>query len=64
MSLLGLLIFVLVCVAAFWLLSKAEIDGRARQIASIVLVVIFLLYLLDAFGILSGLGLNTRYGPR
>ena len=59
MSLIGLLVFVLVAVAIFWLLGKAPIDAEPKKWITIVLVVILIIWLLEALGVLGGLGLNT-----
>ena len=59
MSLIGLLVFVLVAVAIFWLLGKAPIDPEPKKWITIVLVVILIIWLLEALGVLGGIGLNT-----
>lgn len=64
MSILGLLIFAGVVVLAFYIVSKIP-DTDVRKWVVIVLVILFLLWLLEAVGILSGLGLTTpvwKYG--
>lgn len=59
MSLIGLLVFVLIVVFIFWLLGKAPIDPEPKKWITIILVVILIVWLLEAIGVLSGLGLNT-----
>jgi predicted ferric reductase len=59
MSLIGLLVFVLICVVLFWLLGKAPIDPEPKKWITIILVVILVIWLLEAVGILGGLGLNS-----
>lgn len=58
MSILGLLIFAGVCVLAFYLVRKIP-DATVQNWVAIVLAILLILWLLEAVGILSGLGLTT-----
>ena len=59
MSIIGLLLFVLVAVIIFWLIGKAQLDPVPNKWAHIIAAALLILWLLEALGVLGGLGLDT-----
>ncbi len=59
MTLLGLLFFVLIACVLFWLLGQAPLEPGPKKWATIILVAILIVWLLEGLGVLGGLGLNT-----
>jgi hypothetical protein len=56
MSLISLLVFLLVFAVILYVVQLLPVDGTIKRIIQIVLVLIAILYLLDALGVISGLG--------
>lgn len=53
-ALVGILITVLVIVLVLWLIGMLPIDGRAKQIARVIVILIGIIYLLKHLGIFAG----------
>lgn len=54
MSIVGLLVAVLVGALILYLVDRLPIDGPIKRIIQIVVIVLMILWLLDAFGLFSG----------
>jgi hypothetical protein len=61
MSLLSLILLILVLILGLWAIGKFIPEGMPKQVLYVVIVIIIILWLLQAFGILALLT-GTRVG--
>lgn len=61
--LLGLIVFLLVAGAVWWLARFLELPAKVMQALVAVLVVAFVIYALSAFGVIGGWGGPVQQGP-
>jgi hypothetical protein len=61
MSLLSLILLIVVLIVGLWAIGKFIPEGRPKQVLYLVIVIIIILWLLQAFGILALLT-GTRVG--
>ena len=54
MSLIGLILFVLVVAVILWLCDQLPVDARAKQIIRFIVVIVALLYVVEALGFFAG----------
>jgi uncharacterized membrane protein YGL010W len=55
MTIIGLLVFVLICYLVWWLTTKIP-DASVRTVVQVVLAILAIIWLLQALGVLGGLG--------
>jgi hypothetical protein len=60
MSLISLLVVLVVFGAVLYIVQLLPIDGTIKRIIGVVVVVVLLLYVLQAFGLISGTGIRLR----
>lgn len=58
MSLVGLLVFVLIMAVCCYIINSFVADARMKKILYLVLLVVAIIYLLSAFGVLSGVAVT------
>lgn len=60
MSLIGLLVVLLVVGAVLYILSLVPLDATIKRIIYVLVILFVVLWLLQAFGLIGGLGLKLK----
>lgn len=60
MSLIGLLVVLIIVGAVLYILSLVPIDATIKRIIYVLVILFVVLWLLQAFGLIGGLGLKLK----
>ena len=60
MSLIGLIVVLVIVGAVLYILSLLPIDGTVKRIIYVIVLILVFLYVLQAFGLISGTGIRLR----